>query len=142
MRLLNRNIHLQILLSVRRSFRAISLFSSSRKEQRGMSFGQLSVSTGISQSVHSCMNREGLHSVCHTLGITHANSHKLYGSWRHTARLPDLGKLVSSSGTSSFQPSLSPSLVFPLFVFSLRRLSCRIRVSLVALYFIENQYVI
>lgn len=65
------------------------------------------------------MNTDGLHSVSHTLCVTRAGSQKLFGSWRHMARLPDLGKLVSSSGTSSSSSSLSvpalfsPDLYFP-----------------------------
>ena len=40
-----------------------------------MSFSQLSASTGICQSGLSCVNTEGLHSVCHTLHITRAQAH-------------------------------------------------------------------
>lgn len=50
----------------------------------------------------------GLHSVCHTLCV----------SWSHMARLPDLGKLVSSSGTSSSSgPLCVPALFFPYLYF-------------------------
>lgn len=70
------------------------------------------------QATHKCMNTEGLHSICHT--PCDSKLTKL-SYWRHMARLPDLGKLVSSSGTSSSSSPLCVPGLFPLFVFSLQR---------------------
>lgn len=59
------------------------------------------ISHSWSQQLKAYMNTERVHSVCHTLCIISAHSQKLCASWLQTAWLPDLGTMLSSSGTSA-----------------------------------------